>query len=385
MKIAFLTPEYPYSKVALSAGIGTSIKNLVDALVKKGVQVTVFVCQQNTSNVFQEKGVTFHIISRKTYKIGTWYFYRKYLQRYINAVVLKENIDILEAPDWTGITAFMKLKAPLVIRFHGTDAYFCKLENRKQKFKNFVFEKLSLKKAVAYISPTNFTKQETVKLFSLNHNRISVIPNGINLDYFKNKNPSSFNSKTLLYVGTLIRKKGVLELARIFNNIIEKEPDAKLVLIGSDSFDITTGSKSTYKLMLDTLTDAAKANTEYLGKIPYTQINNHFKKAHVCVFPSFAETFGMVTIEAMALQKPVVNTSIGWANEIIDHNINGYLIHPSQTKAYAKQIVHLFSDNFLSLKIGKTARQKVEFAFDINVIATKNINFYKAIILESKS
>jgi glycosyltransferase involved in cell wall biosynthesis len=41
------------------------------------------------------------------------------------------------------------------------------------------------------------------------------------------------------------------------------------------------------------------------------------KQAQVCIFPSFAETLGMVTIESMALQKPVVNTSIGWAPELI--------------------------------------------------------------------
>ncbi|TBN03608.1 glycosyltransferase family 1 protein [Hyunsoonleella flava] len=385
MKIAFLTPEYPHPKVSSSAGIGTSVKNLVEALVEKGIQVTIFVYHQNTSAVFEENGVVFHIVPKKKFKIGTWYFYRKFLQNYINATVSKENIDILEAPDWTGITVFMKFKIPLVIRFHGTDAYFCKLENRKQKFKNFVFEKVALKKAVAFISPTNFTKQQTATLFSLNESKISVIPNGVDLDYFNNGNPHSFEEKTLLYIGTLIRKKGVLELAKIFNAVIEEEPDAKLVLIGSDSFDIKTGSNSTYKLMLEAFSDAAKANTRYLRKIPYSQIKNHIKNAHVCAFPSFAETFGMVTVESMALQKPVVNTNIGWANEIIDDGINGYLIHPTETKVYAEQIVHLFKDKSLCLNIGKSAKQKVESTFDIKNIAIENINFYKAVISESKA
>jgi glycosyltransferase involved in cell wall biosynthesis len=50
------------------------------------------------------------------------------------------------------------------------------------------------------------------------------------------------------------------------------------------------------------------------------------KQAQVCIFPSFAETLGMVTIESMALQKPVVNTSIGWAPELIIDG-SGFL-HP---------------------------------------------------------
>ena len=44
----------------------------------------------------------------------------------------------IEAPDWTGITAFMRLKAPLVIRFHGSDTYFCHLEKTASKNKKLL-------------------------------------------------------------------------------------------------------------------------------------------------------------------------------------------------------------------------------------------------------
>jgi len=50
-------------------------------------------------------------------------------------------------PDWTGISAFMNLKCPIVIKCHGSDTYFCALEKRKQKFKNYFLEKKALKSA----------------------------------------------------------------------------------------------------------------------------------------------------------------------------------------------------------------------------------------------
>lgn len=292
MKIAFLTPEYPHPQVVSSAGIGTSIKNLVEALVKKNMKVTVFVYHQERNAILEEKGLTIHLIAKKPRRFFTWYFYRKQLQNYINAVVKTENISLLEAADWTGITAFMRLNIPLVIRFHGTDAYFCKLEHRKQKFKNFVLEKIALKKASAYISPTIFTKEETAKLFSLKPDKIKVVPNGIDLQNFKNETPTIFEAKTLLYVGTLIRKKGVLELAKIFNKIIEKEPLARLILIGSDTADVKTNTASTYKLMQDIFSDKAKEHTNYLGKIPYTEIVTHIKNAHVCIFQVLLKPLG---------------------------------------------------------------------------------------------
>ena len=133
MQIAFLTSEYPHPKIAQSAGLGTSIKNLATELTKLKHRVYVFVYSQGSTEIFDDNGISVHKIAFKKYSLMGWYFYRKYIQNYINKTIQKENIDLLEAPDWTGITAFMKISCPLVVRLHGSDAYFCHLENRKQK------------------------------------------------------------------------------------------------------------------------------------------------------------------------------------------------------------------------------------------------------------
>ncbi|WP_034057552.1 glycosyltransferase family 4 protein [Lacinutrix jangbogonensis] len=380
MHIGLITSEYPHPKVVHAAGIATSIKNLAIALVEKGVRVTVFVYHQDETTIFVDQGVTVHLIQKKSYRFLGWYLYRKHLQNDINAVVENQDIAILEAPDWTGITAFMKFKVPLVIRFHGSDAYFCKLDNRKQKFKNFMFEKKALKSASAFIAPTTFAGLETQKIFCLDHKKIKTIHYGLQLDHFVNKAPDQFEANTILYIGTIIRKKGVLELAAIFNKVIDTNPEAKLVLIGGDAPDIKSGSLSTYKLMEGVFSKSAKSNVSYLGKIPYTEVKTQIEKAHVCAFPSFAETLGMVTIESMALQKPVVNTCIGWAQELIDDGENGFLVHPTNINLYAEKIGMLLNNTTLCATIGEAARVKVERTFNIEKQANKNIDFYKKII-----
>ncbi|WP_370215028.1 glycosyltransferase family 4 protein [Mesoflavibacter profundi] len=380
MHVGLITSEYPHPEVNHAAGIATSIKNLAVTLVQQNVKVTVFVYHQSKDAIIQSEGVTLHLIKKKHFSFFTWYRYRKLLNTYVNSIVAQEQIDIIEAPDWTGITAFMRFKVPLVIRFHGSDAYFCKLEKRKQKFKNFVFEKLALKKAKAYIAPTTYAGEETAKIFGLNRNKIKTIHYGLQLEQFINSNPEAFKPKTLLYIGTIIRKKGVLELAEVFNKLVQKEPEAQLILIGGDSNDIQTGSTSTYQLMQNIFSDQAKLKVNYLGKLPYSEVQTHIKNAHVCTFPSFAETLGMVTIESMALQKPVVNTSIGWAQELIDDGENGFLIHPKQTDAYTEQIRTLFNDKALCLKLGQAARKKVEHTFDIENQVKKNIDYYQNLI-----
>ncbi|GAA4815413.1 glycosyltransferase family 4 protein [Litoribaculum gwangyangense] len=380
MRVGFITSEYPHPRVSHAAGIGTSIKNLAVALVKKEIGVTVFVYHQKEDAVIKDGDVIIHLIAKRKHQFLTWYHYRLYLQRYINSVVKQEGIDILEAPDWTGITAFMKLKAPLVIRLHGSDAYFCKLENRKQKFKNFFFEKMALKNAKAYIAPTTYAGIETRKIFGLEKNKIKTIHYGLQLEHFENATPEDYNRNSILYIGTIIRKKGVFELATIFNKVIELNPGAKLILIGNDAPDIKSDEKSTYKLVEKIFSSKAKRHVSYLGKIPYNEVKEHIKNAHVCVFPSFAETLGMVSIESMAMEKPVVNTSIGWAQELMDDGINGYLVHPSNTDLYAERISKLLNDEKLCFEIGKSARQKVETLFDIDKNACINIAYYKSIL-----
>ncbi|HIC31667.1 MAG TPA: glycosyltransferase family 1 protein [Flavobacteriaceae bacterium] len=380
MHIGYITPEYPHPEVSHAAGIATSIKNLAVSLVKQGVKVTVFVYHQSKDAVLEADGVTIHLIKKQSFKFLTWYYYRTLVNRYVNTIVEQEQIHLLEAPDWTGITAFMHFKVPLVIRFHGSDAYFCKLDGRKQKFKNFVFEKLALQNAKAYIAPTTYAGEETAKIFGLNRNKIKTIHYGLELDRFVNAYPEQFQPKTLLYIGTIIRKKGVLELAEVFNKVVEQDAEAKLILIGGDSGDIKTGTASTYSLMQSLFSEKAKAKVNYLGKIPYSEVQEHIKNAHVCTFPSFAETLGMVTIESMALQKPVVNTSIGWAKELIDDGINGYLVHPTEIDTYVSTILKLFNEQELCLQIGKAARVKTERTFDIEALVQQNIDYYTSVI-----
>lgn len=380
MHLAFLTSEYPHSRVNKAAGIGTSIKNLVEGLAAQDVEVSLFIYQQNEDAIFTEGGINFHLIKKRTYPFLGWYRYRKFLQHYLNKFIIQEGIDAIEAPDWTGITAFMRLKAPLVIRFHGSDTYFCQLEGRKQKWKNRFFEKNAIGKAVAYIAPTTYAGRESARLFGVPESKVATIHYGLNLDHFVNEISEDFIPNQILYIGTIIRKKGVFQLAEMFSEIVKKTPEAQLILIGADSPDRHTGSNSTWELLQQHFSEPALQNVQYLGKVPYATVKEHIKTANVCVFPSLAETLGMVTIESMALKKAVVNTNYGWAEELIDHGVNGFKIDPNQIQAYADIIVELMADREQVLQLGIEARKKIEQVFDIHEIVAKNIKFYEALL-----
>ncbi|WP_281310624.1 glycosyltransferase family 4 protein [Flavobacterium flavigenum] len=380
MKIAFLTPEYPHSKTGNSGGIGTSIKNLAIGLLAKGVSVRILVYGQKQDVTFDDDGVLIQQIKNIRFKGLSWFLTRKKIEKIINELHSEKEIDLVEAPDWTGITSFIKPKScPVIIRLHGSDTYFCHLDNRPVKWINKFHEKRALENADGFLSVSRFTADTTNMIFGLDK-KFTIIPNSIDVNLFQIHNEIYRQQKTILYFGSLIRKKGLLELPLIFNKIVENDSDTKLMLIGKDVPDIISGNPSTWKMMQKLFSEKALQNVNYLGSVPYIEIKDKIQQATVCVFPSFAEAFPVSWLEAMAMKKPIVASNIGWAKEMIDEGKNGFLVHPANHKVFAQKIIDFMKDEVLSVKLAQAARDKAEKYFDINVIASQNIEFYEKII-----
>jgi glycosyltransferase involved in cell wall biosynthesis len=269
---------------------------------------------------------------------------------------------------------------PIVIRFHGSDAFFCKIENRHQKLKNYLFERLSVVRSNGLIGPTNFANQLSLDIFKPKNIPNKIIHYGIDLKRFVNENPNNYENGLILYIGTIIRKKGVLDISFIFNYVQEKKPFSKLLMIGPDAPDLLTGSASTYKLFYSNLSDSSKKNVEYMGKIDYESVISYIRKANVCIFPSYAETLGMVTIESMAMKKVVINSDFGWSRELIDDGVSGFLVNPKSHIEFGDKIISVFDNELLVQKIGEKAREKVENCFDISKIVHSNISFYTSLL-----
>jgi glycosyltransferase involved in cell wall biosynthesis len=380
MKIAFLTPEYPHPKTGSSGGIGTSIRNLAVGLLAEGCSVRVLVYGQNEEGVFNDNGITIQQIRNVKFKGLSWWLTRKKLERIINALYANNEMDLVEAPDWTGITSFIQPeKCPIVIRLNGSDTYFCHLDERPVKWNNKFHERRALQKADGLISVSRFTADLTNTVFGL-QKEFAIIPNSIDIDLFDgndNSNENGNDKNTILYFGSLIRKKGLLELPFIFNEVVSKNPNARLLLIGKDVPDILTGNPSTWQMMHQLFTEEALSNVRYLGSVPYQEIKAHIKAASLCVFPTFAEALPVSWIEAMALQKPIVASNIGWATEVIEEGVEGFLVHPSAHKKYAERILELLEHPKMQREFGTAARKKVVAKFSMEVVAQQSVLFYK--------
>jgi starch synthase len=378
LKIAFLTPEYPHPQIGGSGGIGSSIKYLARGLTQMGHKVTILLYQQPIEEVIDDSGVTIQRIKNIKFKGLSWWLTRKKLERIINQFYNSGKIEIVEAPDWTGITSFIKpKKCPVVIRLNGSDTYFCNIENRPSKWINRFHERRALKNANGIISVSHFTGVSTEKIFNLPLD-FRVIHNGIDVDEFTPQEVPEEQSQ-ILYYGTLIRKKGVLELPEIFNIIHRSNPSVELLLVGNDSADIFTGSSSTWSLMQPLFDATALKNVKYLGPMSPIDLRSQISKASVCVFPSFAEAFPLSWLEAMAMEKAVVASNIGWGKEMIESGFDGFLVHPKDHDRFAELIISLIKNPRQRLEVGNNARLKVLEKFSHQIIAEQSLKFYESI------
>jgi glycosyltransferase involved in cell wall biosynthesis len=379
MHIAFLTPEYPHPLVKRSAGIGSSIQNLAGELVKMGHNVSIFIYGATAQHIERQQNITLYFIPHKKFAFLGWYRYRKRVETYINKVIVAQGIQVIEAVDWTGFTAFMHFKCKLVIRLHGSDTYFCYLEQRKQKWKNKWFETKALKQADALVSVSQFTADITAQLFKIKK-PIKVLYNGIDTKRFLPQETAPQQGE-LLYFGSLIRKKGVLELAHIFNQIVALYPTAHLTLLGADVVDIVE-HKSTWQLFQQTLNKEALASVTHISQVPYNEVQHYLQQAAVVVLPSFAEAFPMTWLEAMAMGKAMVTSNIGWANELMVNGVTGFTVHPKEHSKYATKVVTLLHDKEMAATMGDKARLRIEQHFTNEKCALQNATFYKSLLNE---
>ena len=378
MNIAFITPEYPIpSFKGIIGGIGTFTKNLAEQLVLQNYNITVFVHSQPIEQVIEENGVVIHLVKMKAVKGITWATNRVYFNTYVNAIIIQKNIQVIEAPEWTGFTAFMKFQCPFILRLHGSDTYFCALEARKVKAKNYFFEKKALSGADKIVGVSEFVAKRTKELFKLN-SKIEVIHNAIDTTLLV-PNHKHIKPKSLLYFGTIVRKKGLLEIAKAFNIIVEKDKKVTLTLLGRDAKDIYT-KQSTVTMFKGLLTPEALKNLTVLKAVPYTDIIQYIQHSEIVLLPSLAEAFPMTWLEAMALEKKLLTSNIGWAKELMIDEKTGFMITPSNTAMFATKALALLKDEGKASLMAKEARNRIIEHFDMKAAVHKNIVLYNKIV-----
>jgi glycosyltransferase involved in cell wall biosynthesis len=374
MHVGFLTNEYPPLP---SGGIGTSVRNLARALVAAGHRVTVVGWGPEAR--FEDGGVRVRFLGETRLPSLGWLLNRARARAKLLRLIEQDGLDVVEAPDWCGPSAGIRLPCPVGVRCHGSATYFADLLGERVRPGVMLAERMALEGADGLASVSRFTAGRTRELFGL-ADRFRVIPNGVDLSRFKPGLPEDVEPGTVLYLGTLVRKKGVLDLGPAFSRVVKREPRARLVLTGRDSADRRTGSSSTWSLLEAALSTPARARTDLLGLVPYEEVQERIRRAAVCVFPSYAEAQPLAWLEAMACARPLVGYDQGWAREIVRPGMDGILVPEGDTEALAEAVLGLLADPERAAALGASARQRVESELSAGLAAERSVDWYRSLL-----
>jgi spore coat protein SA len=200
--------------------------------------------------------------------------------------------------------------------------------------------------------------------------KTKLVFNGVNTQIFHPREELR-EPKTIFFVGSFIPQKGVLQLVKAYARVLEKHPDAKLVIGGSASFGVEreTPYIRQVRQLADTILREKGARIQFAGYLHHdNELPSWFQKATIFTSPSlFQEPFGLVNAEAMASATPVVGTNRGGVPEVLADS--GKVINPEDVGEYASGLSELLADPARCARMGRAGRERSQEIFDWDVTA----------------
>lgn len=374
MHICLICNEFPPYKCG---GIGIFTKELANALISSGHQVTVVGMYRDVQeDIIIDK---IRIIRIKSVS-GKFSFYSnsKILGNKIKQLSKSEKFDLVETIDFEGVSAFWpKLNIPVILRLHGSVIYFAKeMNTRISKLTNFI-EKRALKKANFICSVSNYTANKTNEIFNLNRS-ITTIYNGVKIPDESKCKKDFTKSYQVAFSGSLMRKKGVLSLAKAWNLIKEEIPQAKLIMIGKDTIE---DNKSIKEMIYEIVNEKYHDSLEFKGHVQKVVMEEHLISSDIAVYPSYAEAFSLAPLEAMALAIPTIYSNRTSGLELGNEVETLEIIDPDNIKQLSQTIIKLLiTEN--SLNVANTNRKKILEKFNADEKMDENMKYYERCINE---
>lgn len=200
---------------------------------------------------------------------------------------------------------------------------------------------------------------------------VYVIPNAVNVDLFHpGEEPPSGNPR-ILFVGRLGKEKRLEVLIDAASSVLKEYPEAKFQIIGK-------GVHGDWYKKLVKEKDLS-SNFVFEGYVSFPDLIKAYQECDVFAIPSDTETQGLVTLEAMACEKPVIGANARGLKDVITHEDDGYLFSPGNPSELSNYLLQLLEDDKLRRKMGKRAREKAK-EFSAEKIGKQWVKFYSSLL-----
>lgn len=399
VKALLLTNEYPPS---IYGGAGVHVDYLSRELAKRiEVDVRCFGSQRDSSPGLSVRG-----FEAGTADYGCPPPLRSVfgaLERCVAMNAAGSDAQLVHCHTWYthfgGIAAKLNYGIPLVITIHSLEPL--RPWKREQLGGGYDFslwvEKTAIELADAIIAVSEGTKHDVLRLFDVAPERVKVIFNGIDPDEFKpvaerdalDRYGIDPAKPYLLFVGRITRQKGIVHLVRAIEFL---DPECQVVLCA--------GAPDTPEIAAEMSAAVAAAQSRRGGIFWIQEMLDTRSKiqmySHAAVFccPSIYEPFGIINLEAMSCETPVVGAAVGGIPEIIVDGETGCLVPLEQqaeapfeatdpegyARALAERINSLIGDPALREKMGRAGRQRVLDRFSWSAIAEQTAALYRDLV-----
>ena len=191
---------------------------------------------------------------------------------------------------------------------------------------------------------------------------------GVDTDVFKPLN--SERRRDVLFVGRIMPHKNLENIIRALS-AIENKP--RFIVIGP-TID------REYRASLERLAEELKVDTRFLGLVSDESLIRYYSSSTVLVLPSSEELFGIVLVEAMACELPVVAHNARGIPAAVDNGNTGYLVRPGDINELRDRLQSLLSDQREVIRLGTAGRRTVLEKFTWEHVAERAIAAYKEVL-----
>jgi starch synthase len=257
-------------------------------------------------------------------------------------------------------------------------------------------ERTAILDADAVIAVSKGTKEDILRVYPVEPERIHVIYNGIDIDEYRNTKETAALEKYgvdpatpyILFLGRITRQKGVTHLVDAIRYLA---PDTQIVLCAGAPDTPEIAAEMRMKVEDVRRTHAKVIWIEKMVTKP--EAIQLYSNARVFCCPSVYEPFGIINLEAMACETAVVASSTGGIKEVVVDGETGYLVpfeedpstgFPAKPEQFARDLAGklsaLFSDPKRCHQFGKAGRKRAEDVFSWGAIAGQTIELYRSLM-----
>jgi glycosyltransferase involved in cell wall biosynthesis len=359
------------ARLFATGGVESYVRNLSDELVGMGHEVSVICADTPRDNEVNGR-INIEVL-RTVGKVAN-----TNITPALPLALLREDFDILHthlptpwSADWSAIVSRLKNR-PLVLTYH-SDIAGKGLAHHISGAYNLTMLRLLIENADKIIVTR---KGYLSKHLDGQKEKTAVIPIGVDTRIFR---PLVTKKKGDIFFLSVLDEyhefKGLDVLLGAIRIAKREMPDLKLIVGGEGAL------KDHYMKVSKSM--GLCGNVEFVGSVPQKMLTEYYNSCNLFVLPSTdptRETFGIVLLEAMACEKPVVATEIAGAAEDIKGNKAGLVVGPGDKDKLAEAMLCILKNQELAAKMGSMGRRMVEEKYNWRRVAEQTSELYEELV-----